>query len=206
MGRTRRITARTRELHAEIRAAIIEGDTTLDEIGGALGFTREYIRQLINTMPDSGALRVRMHANRGARDGINAFGERKTPADWARDPRCHVPLHLLTQRLRHGWDPQEAISAPPGARAKKTLTDEQASELAALASRASRVRGNHPADHPDRLAALHRDQLVRQYQQSGVTAQEIANRIGAKLGTVTLWLGYTSRYTRYQPKKKEEAS
>lgn len=44
---------------------------------------------------------------------IMAFGESKSVAEWAEDPRCSVPYFTLCSRLaQQGRDPEEAISAP----------------------------------------------------------------------------------------------
>lgn len=40
---------------------------------------------------------------------IRAFGERKSMADWAIDPRCKVSYTTLRMRLNLGWDAEEAI-------------------------------------------------------------------------------------------------
>jgi hypothetical protein len=44
---------------------------------------------------------------------ITAFGETKGLSSWSRDKRCGVSLSGLHTRLRHGWDPEYAITAPP---------------------------------------------------------------------------------------------
>jgi hypothetical protein len=46
--------------------------------------------------------------------GIRAFGEVKTPADWARDRRCRVKVTTLVNRLRAGFPPEAAITTPRG--------------------------------------------------------------------------------------------
>ena len=55
---------------------------------------------------------------------FTAFGEKKTAGDWAKDSRCAVPAKTLDWRLRQGWDPETAITAPPNTtrRDEKTLT------------------------------------------------------------------------------------
>jgi len=43
--------------------------------------------------------------------GIEAFGETKSVAAWARDDRCTVGYHTLYRRIRRsGWDPEDAIT------------------------------------------------------------------------------------------------
>jgi hypothetical protein len=43
-----------------------------------------------------------------------AFGESRTLADWARDPRCRVGRRVLQLRVvRLGWDVERAITTPP---------------------------------------------------------------------------------------------
>ena len=44
---------------------------------------------------------------------VEAFGETKGPTEWSRDRRCLVSASGLIRRLRAGWPPEEAISAPP---------------------------------------------------------------------------------------------
>lgn len=44
---------------------------------------------------------------------ITAFGETKTMAEWARDPRCAVDYAALYLRIvRRGWDSERALTAP----------------------------------------------------------------------------------------------
>ena len=43
-----------------------------------------------------------------------AFGERKTVAEWSRDPRCAVRYDTLYTRIhKYGWDAERAIAMPP---------------------------------------------------------------------------------------------
>lgn len=43
---------------------------------------------------------------------LEAWGERKTLADWARDPRCLVPLATLSSRIHSGFSAIEALTTP----------------------------------------------------------------------------------------------
>jgi len=43
---------------------------------------------------------------------LTAFGETKSMADWARDPRCTVAYYSLRTRLRYGWSPEDAVTRP----------------------------------------------------------------------------------------------
>lgn len=43
---------------------------------------------------------------------LTAFGETKPVSHWARDPRCATSISNLFQRLRNGWEPEEAITLP----------------------------------------------------------------------------------------------
>ncbi len=45
---------------------------------------------------------------------VEAFGEEKGPTEWSRDRRCAVSLATLLRRLRGGWDPGQALTAPTG--------------------------------------------------------------------------------------------
>ena len=57
---------------------------------------------------------------------VTAFNETKGPTEWSRDRRCAVTLPGLLRRLRHGWNPEDAISTPPewdtGPRPKRFAT------------------------------------------------------------------------------------
>lgn len=44
---------------------------------------------------------------------VLAFGETKTLSEWSADERCSVSRLTLRDRLRRGWDPEIAVSAPP---------------------------------------------------------------------------------------------
>jgi hypothetical protein len=44
---------------------------------------------------------------------LTAFGETKPVVLWARDPRCTVTYLALRYRLKHGWEPERAITDPP---------------------------------------------------------------------------------------------
>jgi hypothetical protein len=47
------------------------------------------------------------------RDDVPAFGESKSVAEWARDPRCRVAYFTLYLRIvKKGWDPETAIVRP----------------------------------------------------------------------------------------------
>jgi hypothetical protein len=51
---------------------------------------------------------------RNRRDNIvlDAWGERKTVAEWAEDPRAAAPRTTLYWRARRGWDHEAAIATP----------------------------------------------------------------------------------------------
>jgi hypothetical protein len=53
--------------------------------------------------------------NRNKRDTVSltAFGEIKSMADWADDPRCKVGRKTLWRRIRDGWKIEDAITAEP---------------------------------------------------------------------------------------------
>jgi hypothetical protein len=44
---------------------------------------------------------------------VTAFGESKTLAEWAEDPRCTVAYHALKKRLNRGLNSETAITAQP---------------------------------------------------------------------------------------------
>lgn len=50
--------------------------------------------------------------NRSNNTFIEAFGEKKTIAEWTEDPRCAPPYSVLQSRLRRETLPEAAILAP----------------------------------------------------------------------------------------------
>ena len=56
-----------------------------------------------------------------ARLMIKALGEVKGASEWVRDPRCRVSLSSLQERLERGWPPEEAVTAPRGARPSRRV-------------------------------------------------------------------------------------
>lgn len=50
--------------------------------------------------------------NRRSNRWVTIFGETKTIAQWSRDPRCVVKQGTFGFRIRAGWDPQKALTAP----------------------------------------------------------------------------------------------
>lgn len=75
----------------------------LDRINNDLGYG-----------PDNCRFTTRVVNNNNRRDNIvlDAFGERKTKAEWARDPRCMVVLGCFSDRIMRGWEPERALSTP----------------------------------------------------------------------------------------------
>ena len=43
---------------------------------------------------------------------VTAWGESKRLVEWVEDARCSVSRHLISKRLRDGWDAEEAIGQP----------------------------------------------------------------------------------------------
>lgn len=82
------------------------------EIAPLVGVTDERARQIIRDLRLWGRLGKRTRANRWGRI-IEAFGERKTIAEWADDPRCDVSGDTLRTRLDRGdLTAEEAITRP----------------------------------------------------------------------------------------------
>jgi hypothetical protein len=52
---------------------------------------------------------------------LTAFGETKTLARWSRDSRCSVSAHVLSSRVRDGWEAERAITAPSTRTAGKCI-------------------------------------------------------------------------------------
>lgn len=55
-------------------------------------------------------VRPRKKGKPSRKPNLVAFGEEKTVADWARDPRCAVTYQGLDARLRRGWELEKALT------------------------------------------------------------------------------------------------
>jgi hypothetical protein len=56
---------------------------------------------------------------RNAAPQITAFGESKSLADWADDPRCTIEKRTLHARLKDNWPAEDAIVTPKNGRYRK---------------------------------------------------------------------------------------
>ena len=55
---------------------------------------------------------------------IEALGQTQLLKDWAKDPRCNVEIGTLRARIRAGWEPEKAITAPPAiSRASRLIVE-----------------------------------------------------------------------------------
>jgi hypothetical protein len=179
----------------QVIKAIEDGACTLAEIAGPLGVTRQRVDQIIANQLGSRRewARAMLKANREAARGVTAFGQTKTVARWAADARAGVARDVIRRRLLAGWDAEEAIATPPGARPDKSpvLSEAEATQLRDLAALARTTRLNMPPDAPERLAAHERDRLVREYVERGVRGAHMAEVCGVGLGTVHSWLSWS---------------
>lgn len=57
--------------------------------------------------------RMENHQNKRGLRKVEAFGEVKTMAAWARDSRAVASQYLIRARLERGWTPERAIVQPP---------------------------------------------------------------------------------------------
>jgi hypothetical protein len=56
--------------------------------------------------------RLQNNRNKTATRTVTAFGETKTVAEWAEDPRCAVTPSAIAGRVCRGWSPEDAILHP----------------------------------------------------------------------------------------------
>jgi len=92
---------------------------------------------------------------------VEAFGECKSRAEWARDRRCKVSRESLQERLAAGWPADDAIATPPRGKPSRRVRP-----AVPQAKRGSGARIDWP-----RAIALYRDQ--------GLSTKEVARRLGA---------------------------
>ncbi|MBS1712776.1 MAG: hypothetical protein JST30_00415 [Armatimonadetes bacterium] len=69
------------------------------------------------TTPKTDAVRRRA-TNPSLARPLTVFGETKTVAEWADDPRCRPSLEELKRRLKWGWTPEEAVTTAVGDRSR----------------------------------------------------------------------------------------
>lgn len=62
------------------------------------------------------ATRQQQATNRRSNIRLTLAGETKVLSEWASDPRCTVKYATLYARVRNGWELEQAMSAPLGAR------------------------------------------------------------------------------------------
>lgn len=192
----------------QVIKAIEDGAATLQEVADAVGVTRQRVEQIVNDQLGSKRewAQQKLKDNRRASRGITAWGETKLLADWATDARAVVPRELIRQRVKAGWEPQEAITTPTGARPDPhpKLTEAEAQELAQLARLASTVNLGMPPDAAERVAALERDRLVRVYIGRGMRCRHLAEVCGVGLGTVYAWSSYGKGGWRGESRYKQQ--
>ncbi len=66
------------------------------------------------------ATQTEQQRNRRTNHRIACFGEEKTLVEWGEDARCIVTADTLLQRLRRGWNSDDAITRTPVARGHRT--------------------------------------------------------------------------------------
>ncbi len=100
---------------------------------------------------------------------VTALGETKSIADWAQDSRCSVKAGTLWQRLKKGVAPELAVTLP--ARRDMRLPKHERQALP--------VATRHRLDWHE---------VVRLFEQDGLTVPEIARRVGASYEHVRIGL------------------
>lgn len=58
------------------------------------------------------ATRSEQASNTSRNVWITCWGETKTRSDWAKDPRCVVPMTTLRYRIANGWPVEQALTRP----------------------------------------------------------------------------------------------
>jgi AcrR family transcriptional regulator len=77
--------------------------------------------------PEEAMATARLRPPRRTYEG---FGESRSLADWSRDPRCIVPYDAMIQRITAlGWNVEDAIAVPVGARRGDAETGEDAGRV-----------------------------------------------------------------------------
>jgi|SRR5579859_5562715 len=169
------------QTRARIRTLVNEGAATLQQLADTLGIRPQTIAGHIARMDDPAEVRARMDQNKRPSRTLAAFGETKTVAAWARDPRSRVSRNTLTARLGEGWSLEDALATGPRRRGQAvTLTLEEAAALKAAADRLCAlpiVHRNTPPDAPERSATRELRELIRQAAERA-SIGEIARAAG----------------------------
>ncbi|MBI4606847.1 MAG: hypothetical protein HY721_33190 [Planctomycetes bacterium] len=116
---------------------------------------------------------------------VNAFGETKGVAAWARDPRCRVKFALLYRRLDAGYSPEEAITLPEGA------TPSPRKRRLRVSVRRPRARPWHKIDG---------EAAARLHTVEGLPPGKIAQLLGSTISGVRARL---KRMGIYRPQKRK---
>ena len=85
-------------------AQLYDAGESLARIAAAFGCSTELIRQRLKQA--GVAMRTRACL-------LTVWGETKTVAAWARDPRCAVGEDVLRQRVTAGWSAERALTQGP---------------------------------------------------------------------------------------------
>jgi hypothetical protein len=170
-----------------IRELVADGAASLQQLADRLGIRMQSVDHHVRHMPDADDLRKAMAA-KWARQfrHLEAYGESKTLAGWAKDPRCVVSRNTVRARLADGWSLEDALSTPARRRGQTpALTDAEAAALKAAADLVHslpRVHRGTPADAPERVATRARDELMRQAERRADIA-EIGRATGLSYGS-----------------------
>ena len=92
----------------------------ISESRKGMKFTEEHCKNITlgKTNPSEETM-IKFCKGRGYKE-YTCWGETKYPFQWAKDPRCVVSNRLLTDRLRWGWEIEEALTKE----GRKTKNDE----------------------------------------------------------------------------------
>jgi len=114
-----------------------------------------------------------------ARNLVSAFGEEKSVADWARDPRASVSALTIAARVHRGWDHEEAITTavhgkvrpprpanprPPSARRPRILMSNEPISDLSVEDVIERMRSGaelwFAGSSGDRVSVVHHDDTI----------------------------------------------
>lgn len=69
------------------------------------------------------ATRVQQARNKRTNRLLTVWGETKSIAEWAEDPRCEVSRYTIATRLWMGWGEAESVTTPPQRRSALAMGD-----------------------------------------------------------------------------------
>lgn len=126
--------------------------------------------------------------------GVAAFGERRTLDEWEADRRMRVSASIFTQRIRLGWDVEQAMTTPLGRR-RGTIRETSGR----VANMSDLPDGRTPTQSEVHFAFGMRHTMPEWSKMTGINVSTLRN------GARRMGLAEYLRSKQWYPEKREKA-